>query len=202
MRAPESTDVNRDAVYGYGDPNADFHVVGDHPGQHGGAGLTTAEADASGVPFSGPGEPIRRVLESVGLYDEEPTNCFTSYLHMAPTPDGRDPTAAEYARMEPFFDAELRAIAAHVLVPVGERAIEHVLREYTAKLGAVDSRTVHAEELHGRGFLVVPAQSPDEWNNGDEAALTEALAGILRGDYHQEADLGRFSPSGEPYLVR
>jgi uracil-DNA glycosylase family 4 len=204
MCAPETENgAPVEAVYGYGDANADFHVVGDHPGRHGGAGFTAGEDDASGVPFSGAGEPVREVLASVGLSpDAAGSNCFTSYLHMAPTPEGRTPTEREYARMEPFFDAELRAIAAHVLVPVGARAIEHVLREYTAKLGRIDPETAHAEEVRGRGFLVVPVREPAEWEEGDAAALAAVLDDVTAGDYRQRADLGRFSPGSEPYLVR
>ncbi len=201
MRAPE-TGVDAEAVYGYGDANADFHIVGDHPGRHGGAGFTPDETGTR-RPFDGAGRPVLDALEAVGLLrDGEPVNTFLSYLHMSPTPEGRTPTEREYARLEPFFDAELRAIAAHVLVPVGERAIEHVLREYTAQLGRVDPASVHAEELRGRGFIVIPSQSPEEWQAGDADALEAALGRVLERDYQQRAELGRFSPGAEPYLVR
>lgn len=117
MRAP-----CEHAVYGYGDPNADFHVVGDHPGVHGGL-------DA-GRPFgdTAAGQRLLSVLADVGFVDElsaeDPVydDLFTSYRHMCATPDGRAPTDAEYDRLERFFDAELRAINAHVLLPVGQRA--------------------------------------------------------------------------------
>jgi len=202
MRAPETEGTDAEPVYGYGDANADFHVIGDHPGRHGGAGFT-ADETGSNTPFDGAGRPVLDVLEALGLLDEgEPVKTFLSYIHMSPTPGGRTPTDREYARLEPFFDAELRAIAAHVLVPVGERAIERVLREYTAQLGRVDPETVHAEELRGRGFVVVPSRSPEEWVEGDAEALKEALERVLGRDYTQRAELGRFSPGAEPYLVR
>lgn len=46
---------------GYGDANADVHVVGDHPGRHGGAG--------AGVPFtdSAAGVRLQRVLHAEGV---------------------------------------------------------------------------------------------------------------------------------------
>jgi len=213
MRAPRAAaeeDPAVEAVYGYGDANADVHVIGDHPGLHGGAGLALGEETATGVPFTDceAGRCLQRVLHAVGLLAEpdsdapEPRNCFLSYLHMTPTPDGRRPTEAEYERMEPFFDAELRAIAAHVLVPVGERAIGHVLREHTARLGEVDPATVHAVEVRGRGFLVVPLQDPVGWTESEEEAAVTTLGNVLAGDYEQISDLGRFGPDSDPYFVR
>ncbi|PSQ39105.1 uracil-DNA glycosylase, partial [Halobacteriales archaeon SW_12_71_31] len=158
-------------VTSYGDANADVHLVGDHPGVHGGR--------ESGVPFDAPAvAPLVDVLRAVGLVEDAvptstpgddgtdgstdaapyvPRNLFCSYLHACPT-DGR-PTEAAYDRLEPSFDAELRAVAAHVLVPVGDRALAHVLAEYTSKGHRLpaDAAAVHARELPGRGFLVVPA---------------------------------------------
>ena len=183
-------------VPGYGDANADFHVVGDHPGVHGGA--------ESGVPFTGTSaaERFRDALAAVGLLaGGEPANLFLSYLHACVT-DG-EPTERAYADLEPFFDAELRAITAHVLLPVGERATRHVLREYTAiDPDDVTLADIHAEELHGSGWLVVPALDPADWSEADEAAYVAALRDIRQSDYHREADLGRFLVESERYLVR
>ena len=233
-------------VPGFGDANADFHVVGDHPGVHGGLG------DA--VPFAG--EPWSEVLFDAlargGLLEDtrtaddlttdEATNranlttdeatdraddgdpqlasdgeglaertdeapiavdrAFLSYLHMC-LPDG-EPTADDYANMDRFFDAELRAIAAHVLLPVGARATEHVLEQYTARARDtdIDMETLHGREIRGSGWLVVPIRDPSEWEAGDADRLVAALQELQRTDYHREADLGRFLPGDDPYLVR
>ncbi len=192
------------AVFGYGDANADFHVVGDHPGIHGGT--------ATGVPFTGSevGEKLQPVLNDVGLlgdaYSDEPSvaNLFTSYLHMCCLPDGREPSPSEYSDMERFFDAELRAIAAHVLLPVGERATEHVFWEFTAKAGKldIDMESLHAQEIKGRGFLVVPIRDPREWGPRDDDRLRTRLNALLSSDYQQTVDLGRFMPDADPYEVR
>ncbi|GAA0263860.1 uracil-DNA glycosylase family protein [Halobacterium noricense] len=184
-------------VPGYGDANADFHVVGDHPGVHGGGD--------TGVPFTGtPGaERFHGALTAAGLLDDdgEPVELFLSYLH-AGVPEG-EPTARGYTEMEPFFDAELRAITAHVLLPVGERATRHVLETYTAIVAdEVDLAAVHGEELHGSGWLVVPALDPGEWTADEEAAYVDALRDLRATDYHREADLGRFLVGSESYRVR
>ena len=174
------------AAFGYGDANADFHVIGDHPAIHG--GVTT------GVPFteSVAGAAIQDVLRHVGFVGgprRRPTleNCYWSYVHMCTPPRGRSPTDAEYAELEPYFDAELRAITAHVLLPVGDHATDHVLSEFTTQRNrlSIDLATLHARELRGRGFMVVPVREPAAWEDGDREALCSRLESILDSDYRQ-----------------
>jgi uracil-DNA glycosylase family 4 len=188
-------------VPGYGDANADFHVVGDHPGVHGGA--------ETGVPFTGTAgtERLQDALRESGLLHtvgDEPDvdHTFLSYLHMC-VPDS-EPGDAEYAELERFFDAELRAIAAHVLLPVGERATRYVLENYTAKAHKTDVEMgrLHGQELLGSGWLVVPIADPAEWRDGDAELLVESLMELQSTDFRRESDLGRFLPGGEPYHVR
>jgi len=190
-------------VPGYGDANADFHVIGDHPGVHGGAD--------TGVPFTGTpaAERLQAALETGGLLQsvgDEPgaEGTFLSYLHMC-VPEGEaTPTDAEYAEMERYFDAELRAIAAHVLLPVGERATRHVLENYTARAHRTDvvMDELHGTELLGSGWLVLPIQDPADWDDGDDEELVEGLRTLQSTDYRRESDLGRFLPGGESYHVR
>ncbi|GAB3037474.1 uracil-DNA glycosylase family protein [Natronobiforma cellulositropha] len=176
------------AVFGYGDANADFHVIGDHPGIHGG--------ETTGVPFTETeaGRAIAallRTLEFASGPAERPTleNCFLNYIHMCTLEGGRTPTAAEYDELERYFDAELRAINAHILLPVGERATDHVLREYTTQRHrygpGLDVAALHGVDIRGRGFLVVPVREPTEWEAGDEDTIVAALEAILRSDYRQ-----------------
>lgn len=200
--APEGDIVA--AVHGYGDANADFHLIGDYPGRHGG--------ERTGVPFTGSlaGERLQSVFYETDFLtaacDDEPvaTNLFMSYIHACTTPGGREPTPAEYAGLERFFDAELRGISAHVLLPVGERATEHVLEEYTARAHKIDldMSALHGTQIRGRGFLVVPVRDPADWTDGDRERLVEAIRSILGSDYRQTADLGRFVADDRPYWVR
>ncbi|MFB6298284.1 MAG: uracil-DNA glycosylase family protein [Salinirussus sp.] len=212
-------------VPGYGDPNADFHVIGDHPGVHGGL-------DA-GIPFTGRPWSTRffDALDRAGLVDAadsdpdagfDATGTFLSYRHMCvPGADsdfgsGSDsdpgsgsgattstPDADDYAALEPFFDAELRAITAHVLLPVGARATRHVLGEYTARPSdAVDLDTLHGREIRGAGWLVVPVAEPASWGETGADRLVGGLETLRGTDYRQVSDLGRFLADDEPYLVR
>ncbi|MDZ5812387.1 uracil-DNA glycosylase family protein [Halorubrum sp. AD140] len=209
----------RSFVPGYGDANADFHVVGDHPGVHGGV--------ETGVPFTGePWSPafLSALIEAgliagladgtapdgtptAGTEDEaaEPVRTartYFSYLHMCAS-EGT-PTEESYDDMERFFDAELRAIAAHVLLPVGARATKHVLEQYTARAWKteIDMEALHATEILGSGWLVLPIKDPVEWVEGDGDRLVEALSELQSTDFRRESDLGRFIPGSDPYLVR
>jgi uracil-DNA glycosylase family 4 len=183
---PFGMDVGGPAVYGYGDANADFQVVGDHPGRHGGVG--------TGVPFTGSvaGVRLQRVLHDVGFtverYADRPRleNCYVSYVHPG-IPEGRDPSDASYADMERFLDAELRAINPHIILAVGDRALSYALREHTSLENKLphDAAALHAEEIRGRGFLVVAVKDPDRWAPGDERALRERLEALLASDYRQ-----------------
>ncbi|CAP13460.1 MULTISPECIES: uracil-DNA glycosylase family protein [Halobacterium] len=191
-------------VPGHGDANADIHVIGDHPGVHGGTD--------TGTPFTGSaaGDRLRSALRDAGVLTtaaddtppiDDPDNSFFSYLHPC-VPEGT-PTPADYRELEPFFDAELRAITAHVLLPVGERATTHVLETCTA-IDPADASLEdrHATELHGSGWLVVPCVQPDAWSAAQETAYVEALRAVMATDYQRQADLGRFLVGPEPYTVR
>ncbi len=193
-------------VPGYGDVNARFHVVGDNPAVHGGT--------ETGIPFTGRPWSKRFVgaLADGGLVETvDPgtvTDCpgtFLSYLSMCP-PDAVDTDTADrdqlYARMEPYFDAELRAITAHVLLPVGPRATRHVLETCTARATDQNPESLHAETLSGAGWLVVPVADPTGWTGDDAGRLVDTLRGLEEENYREQSDLGRFLPGEEPYLVR
>jgi uracil-DNA glycosylase len=187
-------------VPGYGDANAHFHVVGDHPGVHGGAetGIPFTEFEAS--------HRLQAALVDGGLLAAAGTppvvdETYLSYLHTC-VPDG-EPGPGDYADMERFFDAELRAITAHVLLPVGRRATRHVLANMSARSAdGVDMDALHATEVPGSGWLILPVADPAVWTDADEAELVAALSDLLARDYRREADLGRFLPGDHPYRVR
>lgn len=187
-------------VPGYGDANADFHVIGDYPGVHGG--------ETTGVPFTDePSIRLQAALAEGGLLEttgDRPTvsKTFLSYLHMCVSED--TPSQSDYDDMERFFDAELRAIAAHVLLPVGARATTYVLENYTAQARkiTVDMEELHGTEIRGSGFLVLPIATPGEWDDTHHDRLVEAIDVLTSTDFRRETDLGRFTAGGDPYLVR
>ena len=190
-------------VPGYGDANADFHVIGDHPGIHGGVD--------TGVPFTETtsAETLQSTLQATGLLDttgDQPTvnSTYFSYLHLCVSTTDSGPTDREYTELEPFFDAELRAIAAHVLLPVGERATRHVFETCTARswTPATEMTDLHATEVRGSGWLVMPVAEPADWGPDDGDALKTALDRLQATDFRRESDLGRFIAGSDPYYVR
>jgi uracil-DNA glycosylase len=193
------------AVPSFGPTDADFHVVGDHPGVHGGT--------ETGIPFTDQpwSERFFDVLVGSGLVDAadagigdiESSRTFFSYLHSCVPVDGT-PTAQSYDDLEPYFDSELRAITAHVLLPVGRQATAHVFESYTPidAERAADMPAIHGEHLHGSGWLVVPVVDPAEWTDGLAETLVDSLRELVDSDYRQISDLGRFLPGKEPYYVR
>ena len=190
------------SVPGYGDTDAHFHVVGADPAVHG--GLNT------GIPFAD--RPWSRdffdVLARAGLAElsedgaVETRRTFLSYLHMC-DPGTAGVTNADYTALGPFFDAELRAITAHVLLPVGAHATTHVLEQYTARTAKpLDMDALHATEIRGSGWLVMPIEDPAEWTAVDGDRLADALVTLQDSDYRRTSDLGRFLPDDGSYLVR
>ncbi len=196
MRPPCESPCSADvpAVFGYGDANAV------HGGRETGVPFTDSEAGAA----------VRRALYEADFADDpdadepELENCFLSYLHMCCSPEDSDPAPERYDELDPFFDAELRAIAAHVLVPVGERATRHVIETYTARASKleIEMAEIHATEIRGSGFLVVPVRGPLEWDEGDSDEFVERLLSIRGRDYRETADLSRFLGTDELYYVR
>lgn len=191
-------------VPGYGRTDAHFHVIGDNPATHGGRD--------SAIPFTG--RPWSRAffdaLAAAGLCERLDTegdhpavgSLFLSYLYMC-DPGDESLTEADYARLEPFFDAELRAITAHVLLPIGARATAHVFDQYTARpTEALDMDALHGTEIRGSGWLVVPIKDPSEWTDGDANRLVDALVTLQQSDYRRTSDLGRFLADDDSYLVR
>ncbi len=195
---------DRFAVYGYGDVDADFHVVGDYPGVHGGwdTGVPFTETDV--------GRSLQSVLYEVGFleeeYSDEPSvyNLFFSYIYMCCTKDDRRPSRGEYRKLRPFFDAEVRAITADVLVPVGKVTTRYIIDNYTNKSGSIvdDMDDIHGSEIRGLGFLVLPTKDPCCWKGSDRNDVVSSFEDVLGRDYSQISDLGRFNPEKNFYFVR
>ncbi|MFB6201190.1 MAG: uracil-DNA glycosylase family protein [Halorhabdus sp.] len=187
-------------VPGYGDIEADFHVIGDRPGVHG--GITT------GIPFTETpaADRLQRALVRGGLLHKQGTpptvaGTYFSYVHLC-VPDD-PPTPADYDRYEPYLEASVRAIAAHVLVPVGERATRWVFEHMTTRsTDDIDMDALHATEVVTGGWLVMPVADPSTWDDDHGRALSEALTALQQRDYRREADLGRLVGGDEPYYVR
>lgn len=171
-------------VHGYGPVDADFLVVGEAPGPG---------AEASGVPFDEDGKAgrVRDVLSELGLWageDEDGpvlVNTYLTSLTRCRDPD-RAPTDEEVANCEPYLNAEIRMVNPEILVPVGERALAELAREYTTTpAGEFDLEEVHATTVRGRGFELVPMLGPAAMDDDDAAAFVERFTDLMASDYRQ-----------------
>ena len=173
-------------VHGFGDVTAEFFFVAETP---------TERADERGHPVTEPddGYGLIDLLDAGGfLTDEtdaadEPVleNAFVTHLTRCRHPD-RAPTDVEVRNCEPFLNAELRSINPEILVPVGQRPLRFLAAEYTT----TDPRTlsideVHATELRGRGFELVPSIEPDRMDDTTYEVFAERLAETMGRDYRQ-----------------
>lgn len=170
-------DGHRQAVFGYGDVDADVHLIGDHPGVHGGG--------ETGVPFTGTaaGEELWGLLRSLGAVTgprDEPVleNWYCSYRHVCRLQGNRTPTPEEYALLEPTFDAELRAINAHVLCPVGDVATKHVLRAYTTQWRRLAGDDADHDDRDGSPSTAAVSADPGEGTS----TAGESIASRLHGE--------------------
>lgn len=185
-RCPELVETRSTIVHGYGDVAGDFMFVAEMP---------TGAADDAGHPVvSGDGDvDLVDLLEAVGFLREdvdaagEPrlTNAFITHLTRCHHPD-RPPTDREIENCEPFLNAELRTINPEILVPLGERVLRTLAGEHTTTDPAsLRIEDVHATELRGRGFELIPLRAPHSMDSDEFEAAVERLTATLERDYRQ-----------------
>jgi len=172
-------------VHGYGDVGADFLVVGEAP---------DAGADGNGVPFTGgpAGERVLSILRRVGLCasrtdatEPDLDNVFLTNLTRCRHPD-REPSEEEIGNCEPFLSAEIRMINPEILLPVGERALAHLVADYTRDDPAdVSLPAVHGDRLRGRGFELLPMVDAATMSDEQADAFVHAFSELLGTDYRQ-----------------
>ncbi|MGB9955788.1 uracil-DNA glycosylase [Haloferax prahovense] len=179
-------ETREQVVHGYGDVGAEFLFVGEAP---------TGAAERTGVPFTGDeaGQRVQRILGDLGFVRSEPDadepdvqNVFFTYLTRCRHPE-RGPTDNEVATCEPYLNAEIRMINPHIIVPVGQAALEALAFDYTTR--AADSFDVdaeHATTIRGRGFELVPMKEPERLTDADAEAFVEHVRESVFGrDYRQ-----------------
>mgnify|MGYP006285414723 FL=1 len=172
-------------VHGYGDVGADFLFVGEMPG---------AGADRTGVPFTGDatGERFQDVLGHLGLNNSLPdserpelADAFVTYLTRCRDPE-RAPTDEEVETCEPYLNAEIRMINPEILVPVGQRALAEIGREYTTTpADELDVEADHATTIRGRGFELVPMVHPATMTDDQKETFVDHFLSLMSGDYRQ-----------------
>jgi uracil-DNA glycosylase family 4 len=183
---PALTDCREAIVHGYGDVGGEFVFVGESPSD---------AAEATGVPFTGDeaGQRLQRMLGELGFSRsppdaEEPAlqNAYLTHLARCRHPE-RAAHDDEVRNCEPFLNAELRMINPHIIVPIGQRALEELAIEYTTRRPeSFDIEAEHATTIRGRGFELVPMRPLDEQTEAQETAFVDhVLQNVFSRDYRQ-----------------
>lgn len=186
QNCPALADCRTQVVHGYGDVGGEFVFVGESPSRG---------AENAGVPFTGDdaGHRIQRILGELGFSRSPPEstepklqNAFLTVLSRCRHPD-RSATDEEVRNCEPFLNAELRMINPHIIVPIGDRALQELAVEYTTRAPeSFDVFAEHATTVRGRGFELVPMIPPAEQTDEQEAAfVTHVKENVFSRDYRQ-----------------
>lgn len=103
-------------VFGSGNPCARIMLIGEAPGKN---------EDATGEPFVGAaGKRLDALLEKAQLQRKD---IFIGNVVKCRPPKNRNPKTDEIAACSAYLDAQMQAIAPHIVVPLGTFAAQHVL---------------------------------------------------------------------------
>jgi uracil-DNA glycosylase family 4 len=103
-------------VFGVGNPNADWLVIGEAPG---------AEEDARGEPFVGrAGQLLNSMLKAVGLAREQ---VFIANILKCRPPNNRDPKPEEALSCRPYLERQIALIRPKIILAVGRIAAQNLL---------------------------------------------------------------------------
>jgi DNA polymerase len=104
-------------VFGVGDPNADWLVVGEAPG---------ADEDRAGEPFVGrAGQLLNAMLRALGLAREQ---VYIANVLKCRPPHNRDPAAGEVSECVPFLDRQIELLKPKIMLAVGRIAAQNLLK--------------------------------------------------------------------------
>jgi uracil-DNA glycosylase, family 4 len=104
-------------VFGVGDPNADWLIVGEAPG---------ADEDAQGEPFVGQaGKLLDNMLKSIGL--KRGDKAYIANVLKSRPPGNRNPEPEEVAACMPYLQRQVELIRPRIILAVGRFAAQALL---------------------------------------------------------------------------
>src|SRR5579871_58883 len=125
-------------VFGVGNRNADWLVVGEAPG---------ADEDRKGEPFVGrAGQLLNSMLLAIGLPREQ---VYIANVLKCRPPGNRDPSPAEAAECLPFLERQIALLKPKIMLVVGRIAAQNLLRT-DKTLGSL------RQQVHKFGVTQVP----------------------------------------------
>jgi uracil-DNA glycosylase len=123
----------RNTVFGAGDQQADWLVVGEAPGEN---------EDLQGEPFVGPaGQLLDNMLKAVGLQRDQPGVYIANALKCRP-PGNRNPEPGEMAQCAPYLHRQITLLQPKIILAMGRFAVQSLLQS-VEPIGKLRGR-VHA----------------------------------------------------------
>ncbi len=120
QRCPELVANRTQTVFGVGNHNADWLVIGEAPG---------AEEDIQGEPFVGrAGQLLNAMLSAIGLKREQ---VFIANILKCRPPNNRDPKPEEAANCAPYLQRQIALIQPKIILAVGRIAAQNLLQTDT-----------------------------------------------------------------------
>lgn len=127
-------------VFGMGDQNADWLLVGEAPG---------AEEDRRGEPFVGQaGKLLDNMLAAIQLRRGE--NVYIANVLKCRPPENRDPHGDEVVQCDPFLKRQVELIQPRLIVAMGRFAAQSILNT-DASIGALRGKL---HDYHGVPVIV------------------------------------------------
>ena len=174
----------RNTVFGVGDRQADWLVVGEAPGEN---------EDLQGEPFVGQaGKLLDNMLKALGL-DRQRKVYIANVLKCRP-PGNRDPQPVEIESCEPYLARQVQLIEPRVVCTLGNFATKLLTGSRTGITKVRGTPQVH--RLGGRTVFVMPLFHP-------AAALrTPSVQDTLRSDFATLPELlEQPLPDGDPIAI-
>jgi uracil-DNA glycosylase len=107
----------RNTVFGVGDRQADWMIVGEAPGEN---------EDLQGEPFVGPaGQLLDNMLRAVGL--ARGRKVYIANVLKCRPPGNRNPEPDEVAQCEPFLRRQVQLIQPRIILAMGRFAVQSLL---------------------------------------------------------------------------
>jgi DNA polymerase len=122
-------DGRRNTVFGVGDPQADWLVVGEAPGEN---------EDLQGEPFVGQaGKLLDNMLAALGVSRQE--KVYIANVLKCRPPGNRNPEPDEIAQCEPFLRRQVELLKPKIILAVGRFAVQTLLQT-TEPIGKLRGR--------------------------------------------------------------
>ncbi|MFJ5446120.1 uracil-DNA glycosylase family protein [Methylobacillus methanolivorans] len=127
-------------VFGVGDPNAEWLLIGEAPG---------AEEDRRGEPFVGPaGQLLDNMLAAIALKRGE--NVYIANVLKCRPPANRDPHGEEVVQCDPYLKRQVELIKPKLIVALGKFAAQSLL----ASDSSIASLRGKLHDFHGVPVIV------------------------------------------------